>query len=219
MARFIRLLRGGARIGVIVLVPAALATMVWIAYRGVPKAPDEQLDYYTLWLALFTGVLSVATLALAALAWSQWRDSRAINRAYLSVDPKGLRPWRGQTGRFLGHVAIVNAGTLPAKDMKWFLKAEMSNDGDRRDFIVPADRRGSQLVVGHGKMTRGTPPISLTGDGYCFVWGLVEYDDGYGKRRTTTFCHRYNCARDDFATSLSIDEIDARQHEFGNAAT
>lgn len=192
--------------------------MGWIVAGNSPSGLEAELAYYTHWLALFTGLLGIATVMLAGIAFSQLRDSQSVNRAYLSVEPRGLSPWRGEEQRFLGHVEVVNAGALPARQVSWFLKAEMSEDGDRKLFELPAERRGSQLVVGHGRMARGTPPVTSSGLPYCFVWGIVEYDDGYGRSRVTKFCHRYNCDRADFREKLTIDERDARQHEYGNAA-
>ena len=66
---------------------------------------------------------------------------------------------------------------------------------------------------------------------YIFVWGMACYDDGYGKRRTTHFCHRYDTASYNRAVasfnSGFIDPVEtipiithdkARYHEYGNAA-
>ncbi|RYE09506.1 MAG: hypothetical protein EOP22_08555 [Hyphomicrobiales bacterium] len=197
----------------------AFVAIVIVAWKNVPSGQNDQLTYYTLWLTLSTALLAVATFMLVLVARQQFVDSRFMNRAYVSVEPRGLSPWRGEANRFLGHVAIVNSGVLPARNLRWVLCIEMSNDGDKQDFAIPSIRRGSQIVGARGTMARGTPPIGATGESYCFVWGLVTYDDGFGVDQTTNFCHRYNCNRDDFRRTLSIDDRDARQHEFGNSTS
>jgi hypothetical protein len=189
-----------------------------LAAEAAPPTTETLLATYTFWLATATVALVLATLGLVLVAYRQFVDSRLNNRAYVSVEPKGLSPWRGTPNQFLAHMSVRNAGVMPARNLTWLFHIEMDNNGDRQVFPVGAQRRGSQLVVGHSAMSRGTPPTTQTGADYCFAWGVVEYDDGYGVRRTTTFCHRYNCNRADFRQTLSIPELDARQHEFGNSA-
>jgi hypothetical protein len=177
------------------------------------------LTVYTQLLAGFTAVLGIGTIELALTAVRQVSNARLNNRAYVSVDPQGLAPWRGTPGQFLGRVGVHNAGVLPARNLKWTLQIEMTDDGDRSNFPLPAKRRRSQLVVGGATMTRGTRPLAHTEHNYCFVWGIVEYDDGYGKQTCTKFCHRYNTKRADFRSTLAISDRDARQHDFDNEAS
>lgn len=180
---------------------------------------DSKIAVYTLWLTICTALLCIATALLVVVAYAQQHDTRLHNRAEIGVEPHGLRPWRGRASQFLGHVGITNAGILSARKLKWLLLVEMTNDGDRTDFPISGDLRGEQVVLGRSVMLRGTRPIAMTGEDYCFVWGIVQYDDGYGKIRKTRFCHRYNCRRDDFRNSLIIEAVDARQHEYGNSTT
>jgi hypothetical protein len=62
---------------------------------------------------------------------------------------------------------------------------------------------------------------------YVFVWGITYYDDGYGVRRFTRFCHRYavagynrgsnwNTLAGETQCIISADK--ARYHETGNEA-
>jgi len=208
------LLRLFAYVAFGILTAFAILYFSWFPVIG----EDSLITVYTLLLTIFTGVLGIATIELALIAWRQAKDSRLNSRAYISIEPLGLSPWRGEENRFLGQVGIHNAGVLPARNLCWFLSMEMTIDGDRADFPIPDTRRGNQLVVSGATMTRGTRPLDLTDDAYCFVWGIAEYDDGFGERRFTKFCHRYNTSRKDFRSTLQIPERDARQHEFGNDA-
>jgi hypothetical protein len=188
-------------------------------FRFDTKYESRAIEVYTLLLTAFTGVLGAATIELVLASVRQTNDARLNSRAYIAVEPMGLEPWRGSTDTFMGLAGIRNVGVLPARNLKWLFNIEMTDDGDREDFSMPTDRRGNQLVVGHSTMTRGTRPIKIGQGSYCFIWGIVEYDDGYGNLRTTSFCHRYNCGHPDFSKTLTIPERHARQHEFGNGAT
>lgn len=199
-----------------VLVLFFIGSFMWLA-NLVPDSADE-VAVYTLWLTIVTGLMAVATAGLVFMAVRQFDDSRLNNRAYIAVDPLGLSPWRGSEAQILGLVSIANVGVLPARKLKWSLCIKMTNDGDATDFPSAEPLRGDQVVVGRSTMTRGTRPASVIDAKYCFVWGVVEYDDGYGGSRRTRFCHRYNCDRNDFRKSHLIPAHDARQHEAGNEA-
>jgi hypothetical protein len=55
---------------------------------------------------------------------------------------------------------------------------------------------------------------------FIYVWGRVTYLDGFGKRRFTNFCHRYNTAmkKPPAGGGYVIREEDARYHDYGNDA-
>lgn len=56
---------------------------------------------------------------------------------------------------------------------------------------------------------------------YLYVWGIIGYDDGFGKNRTTKFCHRYNwIAREPEQPPghTAVSEKHGRYHEHGNDA-
>jgi hypothetical protein len=205
------------RYAMLAVVAVISGLSLWWVIANHPVGPDNTATY-TWWLTICTALLGVATAILAALAILQFGDSRLNNRAYITVEPLGLSPWRGSANSFLGHVNVVNVGLLPARNLKWAFEIAMTNDGDRELFPEPIDLRGPQLVAGHSSMKRGSVPIERAAQDYCFVWGVITYDDGYHNSRKTTFCHRYNCDRDDFRATRIVPEGDARQHEFGNGA-
>jgi hypothetical protein len=59
---------------------------------------------------------------------------------------------------------------------------------------------------------------------YCFVWGIVYYDDGFGQKCFTRFCHRYNaeCYRHIregfFIGKWGLVSEGAKYHQWGNEA-
>jgi hypothetical protein len=63
------------------------------------------------------------------------------------------------------------------------------------------------------------------GDGqYLYVWGEIEYLDGFGERRCTWFCHRYHWARNRIKVEgtiirYRISRKYGRHHIHGNNAT
>jgi hypothetical protein len=59
----------------------------------------------------------------------------------------------------------------------------------------------------------------LAKDGFLYVWGKVEYSDGFDKPRHTRFCHRYPCRMHDPNGFPRIEKKYARYHQHGNDAT
>jgi hypothetical protein len=60
---------------------------------------------------------------------------------------------------------------------------------------------------------------------YCFVWGLVTYYDGFGNKRLTRFCHRYNAEayrrykeEGFFQGKSGLSPEGAKYHQWGNEA-
>jgi len=85
---------------------------------------------------------------------------------------------------------------------------------------------GNSVIPPGAEIIKGTIRISArrfacfkqgieTRNRFLYVWGLVKYEDGFGKKRFTRFCHRYNVAAE---TDMRISAIDARHHEHGNDA-
>jgi hypothetical protein len=57
------------------------------------------------------------------------------------------------------------------------------------------------------------------GENWLYVWGRVEYDDGFGSARFTQFCHRYNMSGAELGlVSEGIPIWNARYHVHGNDA-
>ena len=68
---------------------------------------------------------------------------------------------------------------------------------------------------------RGSDSVILNPGGFIYVWGQLRYDDGFGERRFTNYCHRYN--RETLrqlkgSTQHGIPAIYARFHESCNDA-
>jgi hypothetical protein len=158
---------------------------------------------FTIVLAAFTGRLWWATSKLGqisnATAEAQERDTRILQRAYLGAKPRGLH----RTGiGIVAHVAFVNSGNLPARNIRDDVKIAWSSDGDKRDFDeIDLSKSGTFLLLPKSETERGTDRMSgadvvqyQNKTGYMYVWGRVTYEDGFGCSRWMIYCHRYNCA-------------------------
>ena len=51
-----------------------------------------------------------------------------------------------------------------------------------------------------------------------FVWGMVTYDDGFGKRRYTKFCHQYHTKPFYGVGTFEMPPDAGRMYEYGNDA-
>jgi hypothetical protein len=80
---------------------------------------------------------------------------------------------------------------------------------------VVAERLDLHVAELMQDLMRGVGP-----EGFIYVWGQVCYDDGFGRRRFTKYCHRYNrrVLRRLDDGGYGIPERDARFHEYGNDA-
>lgn len=176
-------------------------------------------------------------------------------RAYLSVLPAGINELVGDGSnrrRVMGHVDVRNVGNLPARNV--WLRVKMRID-DRDDLDGSETKRGvvsvvfqppddpkatdpefgvDRAILPDTEMRQGAAQddIVLMEDllnqktRYVYVWGVVYYDDGYG-RRFTKFRHRYAIASRErrmdteseaFETRSIITVDKARYHPFGNSA-
>ncbi len=209
---------------------------VGIGIGHVPIAPqhsDGAIETYTLWLTLFTAVLGVATIGLWVTAARdsarQSRETEITQRAYLSVEPAGINPFKKTPPSVIGHIIVRNVGHLPARKVSIFVQLSLSED---RHFVPPVVERsqaeGSRAIHSTAQVRQGsetTEPISNLKARprvrrYLYVWGAVFYHDGFTDGGTTTFCHRYNTAsRSTSGATVSIAPEKARYHEDGNDAT
>jgi hypothetical protein len=157
---------------------------------------------------VFTGLLFIATVALGCVtAWgifNQSRETKILRRAYLSASPRGLHEMRDDT--VIAHVVFINGGNLPARNVRNAVKIELSDDGEKAVFEDVKVEPGRMLITPKAKVERGTGELGKDSaeayrnrlDGfYIYVWGRVEYEDGFGNDRWMIFCHRYNCAKPD----------------------
>jgi hypothetical protein len=182
-----------------------LSSLVWLVH----KAHDHEQTVtavFTFFLAIFTGTLWWATDKLWKVATQtmeqQKCDTRILQRAYLSVEPLGLKERTDK--KVVAHMAIVNGGNLPAKNVRSDVWITFSDDGDKDDFeSVIIEGGGKILIAPKGRVERGSRALGDDGaeayrnrlDGFfVYAWGRVEYDDGFGEPRWLVFCHRYNCA-------------------------
>ena len=165
-------------------------------------------------------ISAVAARDAANAARSQARDTRVLQRAYLSAEPFGINPYLGAGDNVIGHVSFRNVGHLPARDVSWFVAMEIDPSDERTQFLIDDDKFFGKNVIPPGTpMIQGTYSFARPQDGFIYVWGEIRYNDGFGTRRFTKFCHRYNCK-----TFLKLPERNrygitteyARYHEYGN---
>src|SRR5262249_5909970 len=183
--------------------------------------------FATLVIAFFTFTLWWSTRVLADVGHRQSQDTRILQRAYLSVAPFGITPYLSKDGRLSCDVAIQNAGNLPAKNVRWFIDRDFDTDPAREAFVIDRVKRppGDNVIPPKGEMRKGAPHIEASEldakrheyktqneVGWLYVWGRVEYHDGFSPDRFIEFCHRYSLA----GTGDTIDKVHGRQHEYGN---
>jgi hypothetical protein len=220
------------------------------AFKPVPPPADIQCDpncatqetdnegypSYAAWLLHkaindpitgFSGLLVVATFILAVISGFQIRDARIVQRAFISVEPGGIRPFKGDDDRIACDIIIRNAGNLPARKVAWFIDKKYSENPAEKDFPIAAitnQMLGDIVLAPKGKIRKGSiPSDKQTFDTYrnnaqpdrawLFVWGRVSYHDGFRAGRHTDFCHRYNLRG---ARGFAIKRKNGRYHEYGN---
>ena len=179
-------------------------------YQAAAKTGHNTEQCKTLWertttdpVALFTLFLSLATVGLWIATLSgirrQSNETKILQRAFVGTKPRGLHRMNG--GEILAHVAFVNGGYLPARNIRNAVRIDWSSDGDRKDFDkIESLDPGTIILLPKTQTERGTGALSpsdlaqyQTGKGFVYVWGRIEYDDGFGgKPRWLIYCHRYN---------------------------
>jgi hypothetical protein len=179
-------------------------------------------------LTVLIGLLAIATLWLVWIASWQSRDIRNAQRAYLAVEPLGIRVLL-EANRAIGLIGIRNAGHLAARKVSCFISLRQSEKDDEKTF--PLKKPNGAIVIAPGATARisgvqtlvqdSTSTASPQRDGtwvrstYLYVWGVVYYNDGFRGKRFTKFCHRYAWRKSD---TSEIRELDARYHDYGNDA-
>ena len=173
-------------------------------------------------MALFTGLLF-------GVACIQIRHTRILERARVSVNVGDIDT--DTLGGLIGHVVFENTGRLPASNFRWRIKID--SDGRKDDWfpqkLTSADLEGEAVLPVGAKWTMGSKKLEREPEGrweYIYVWGRVEYTDGFGRGRFTNFCHRYPWANRTSAVigfqdtgSDVVTRIDgsyARFHKNGN---
>jgi hypothetical protein len=179
-------------------------------------------------LTVLIGLLAIATIWLAWIASWQSKDIRNAQRAYLAVEPLGIRVLL-ETNRAIGLIGIRNAGHLAARKVSCFIGLKQSEKDDEKTF--PLDKPNGAIVIPPGATARMSGVQTLVQGSnstashqrdklwvkptYLYVWGIVYYNDGFRSKRITKFCHRYTWRKSDIS---EIRELDARYHDYGNDA-
>jgi hypothetical protein len=183
-------------------------------------------------------LFAVFTLILVIFTRRLWSDARILQRAYIAVEPLGIHLMKNGS-HLIGHVGIKNAGHLPARKLSWFINIRFGHSEEERDDFFPLQQGKGNIIIAPGAIATRDSGISVkvqTLNEFCraaagvsrdserptylYVWGAVEYDDGFNKMRTTKFCHRYNWTnrgRGD-VENYEIAAEYARYHEHGNDA-
>src|SRR5690349_7817857 len=104
-------------------------------------------------LASFTGLLAIFT---ARLWYTTQKDTRILQRAYIAVEPLGIHLMQNGS-ELIGHVAMKNAGHLPARKVSWFVNIHASESGEEHDSLFPLQPdKGNIVIVPGAAATRGS---------------------------------------------------------------
>jgi len=168
--------------------------------------------------AVATAFIAIFTIVLARVASRQLQDARILQRAYISVEPCGIEPGAiDRSDRILGRIAIRNRGHLPARNVSWWIS--ITTALEKKDFpIEQIERRASALAPGAEMEVASPNMITDRMQNFIYVWGMVTYRDGFGARRFTRFCHRYDSKASLDGGVFTIRPENARYHEYGNDA-
>jgi hypothetical protein len=98
-------------------------------------AAEERLADYTLALDGLTFVLVVAIIGLGIVSYigirNQTKDTRVLQRAYLGTE---LRNLHIMNQNVIAHVAYMNQGNLPTRNIRNAVKIGWFSDGEKKDF-------------------------------------------------------------------------------------
>jgi hypothetical protein len=146
-------------------------------------------------VAVYTAVLAISTIGLwivtARGIRNQRRDTEILQRAYLSVEPGGIKQPYDRDDRIHGYVICRNRGHLPARKLSWHTRTDTVQQGVEQFPLGELSKPegvvapGTEMIVSAGTFFTNKLQNAL------FVWGTVNYDDGFGNRRYTKFCHLY----------------------------
>src|SRR5690242_1322875 len=113
-------------------------------------------------LAAFTAALVVVGILQAALIYFQFRDSRILQRAFISVEPGGIRPFENEDERIACDIVIRNAGNLPAQHVAWVIGTKLTSNQVQKEFPLrdAASIGGDIVVAPHITTRKGAKPIT-----------------------------------------------------------
>jgi hypothetical protein len=187
-------------------------------------------DWAIIASAVATAVVALFAIVLACVGRRQIADMRIIQRAYLSVEPKGIE-WT-TNGFLVGQVAFKNVGKLPAtafvsvvnkivvRNAEWVTPIPTDAALRRKPAgLIPI---GGEVLQSSGGITRQeVTEAQVDGEKYLYVWGRARYKNGFNRKRYINFCHRYPLEKMDpepQGLGYSISAKFARHHEYGNDA-
>ena len=209
---------------------------LWRSY-GYPTMPTHWTalsgwltPLATIVSAVAAGVVACFTIVLAGVGRQQITDTRILQRAYLSVKPKGIE-W-STNGFLVGQVAFKNVGKLPATEFVSVVKKIEVHNADwvtpiltdaalprRTPGLVPI---GAEVLQGSGGITpKEVLEAPISGDKYLYVWRRAGFKNGFNRKRYVNFCHRYPLAMkkpEPQGRGYSIPAKFARYHQYGNNA-
>jgi hypothetical protein len=177
-----------------------------------------------------TAVVAVFAIVLACVGRRQIADTRILQRAYLSAEPKGIE-WTSN-GFLVGQVAFKNVGKLPAtafvsvvnkivvRNVEWVTPIVTDAALRRRPpGLVPI---GGEVLQSSGGITpKEVMEAPVSGDKYLYVWGRARFKNGFNRKRYVNFCHRYPLESMEPAAQApgySISAKFAHYHQYGNDA-
>jgi hypothetical protein len=187
-------------------------------------------DWAIIASAVASAVVAVFTIALASVGRRQTADTRILQRAYLTVEPRGVE-WHS-SGLLVGQVAFKNVGKLPAtafvsvvnkivvRNAEWVTPI-LTDAALRRKppGLIPI---GGEVLQGSGGITRQeVTEAQVDGEKYLYVWGRARFKNGFNRTRYINFCHRYPLEKMDpepEGLGYSISAKFSRHHEYGNNA-
>jgi hypothetical protein len=193
---------------------------------------DWRIANYNLVLDFFTGILAFSTIGLWIATQLTLRHNRETAerqlRAYVSVEPKGIRKLYPNKDAVLAHVGFHNTGSIFAKNVRIFMDTKLSENGDETGFPIDESSISGKVVIApratiFSGAYKSFPIIeidtrmaaSTSGTVYLYVWGIVQYHDGFVGGRFTKFCHRYNF-RGRPQGKYTFRAKQGRYHQYGN---
>ena len=147
---------------------------------------------------LLPSLVFCSTGGLVWVGYTQIWTTRAQLRAYVDVAPRGVTTLVNKPD-VLAHLAFVNRGHLPARKLRAGIKIKWSDNDDLDTLDEVEIGKVSTILRPGTEAEQGTSPVNAAETsnvnaelGFVYVWGKIEYEDGFGKNRWRIFCHRYN---------------------------
>jgi hypothetical protein len=197
-----------------------------IKFADVPNDKDDKSGE-DMGLIAVTAVLTVVAFLQLLTMRDQTKATKAMQRAYIAVEPGGIREFDSKDGRIACDVIIINAGNMPARDVRWSLYKCYSKRSKRENFRhcdARAMVKNGIVLAPKGHARKGSKPTrkapfdtarkgAKPDEAWLYVWGRIIYHDGFVGGRAIDFCHRYNLLG---SVGYQIPAENGRHHEWGN---